>query len=370
LENTNDKKNPLKEITDRLEQGIKELFESERYRNYLNVMSKFHEYSINNMLLIAMQNPQATLIAGFNAWKKNFGRFVKRGEKSIKIIAPAPYKIKKNEDSINPETQKPIIGKDGKPVTETIEITIPAFKVVSVFDISQTEGKPLPGLDIKELTGDVNNYATFFNALKEVSPFPIDFENITDGAKGYCNFKENRIAIREDLSEAQTIKTAIHEITHAKLHNYYGEKEKNVPIEQRKNRNTKEVEAESVAYTVCQHYGIDTSDYSFTYIASWSTGRNLDELKNSLETIRTTAAELITDIDIKCKEITQQHAMYTSKTDELEQLSKFAIQKKDEIKEKEIHSSVRTVIENQPLANQQTSETQEKATVFYEPISY
>lgn len=368
MENTNDKKNPLKEITDRLEQGIKELFESEHYRNYLNVMSKFHEYSINNMVLIAMQNPQATLVAGFNAWKKNFGRFVKRGEKSIKIIAPAPYKIKKNEEAINPETQKPIIGKDGKPVTETIEITIPAFKVVSVFDISQTEGKPLPELEIKELTGDVNNYATFFNALKEVSPFPIDFENITDGAKGYCNFKESRIAINEDLSETQIIKTAIHEITHANLHNYYGEKEKNIPVEQRKNRNTKEVEAESVAYTVCQHYGIDTSDYSFTYIASWSTGRNLDELKNSLETIRTTAAGLISDIDMKCKEITQQHARSTK--GELEQLSKFAIQKKDEIQEKEICSSTRTTNEKQPLANQQTSKTQKKPTVFYEPIGY
>ena len=290
----------VREITDKLEQGLKELFESERFKEYLKTMSKFYNYSFNNTLLIAMQKPDATLIAGYTAWQRNFDRHVMKGEKGIKILAPAPYKVQEEREKLDPATQKPVLDKDGKPVTETIEVTRPAFKVVSVFDVSQTDGKELPDIAVDELTGSVENYAAFFDALKELSPVPIAFENITDGAKGYFSHVENRIAIQEGMSEIQTIKTAIHEIAHAKLHAVTpGEK---VAPEDKKDRRTKEVEAESVAYTVCQRYGIETSDYSFGYIAGWSSDKETKELKGSLETIRKTAAEMITGIDEKLKE--------------------------------------------------------------------
>ena len=290
----------VREITDKLEQGIKELFESDRFKEYLTTMSKFYNYSFNNTLLIAMQKPDATLIAGYTAWQRNFDRHVMKGEKGIRILAPAPYKVQEEQKKLDPVTQKPILDKEGKPVTETVEVTRPAFKVVSVFDVSQTDGKELPDIAVDELTGSVDNYAAFFDALKELSPVPIAFENITDGAKGYFSHVENRIAIQEGMSEIQTIKTAIHEIAHAKLHAVPpGEK---VAPEDRKDRRTKEVEAESVAYTVCQRYGIETSDYSFGYIAGWSSDKETKELKGSLETIRKTAAEMITGIDAKLKE--------------------------------------------------------------------
>lgn len=290
----------VREITDKLEQGLKELFESERFKEYLKTMSKFYNYSFNNTLLIAMQKPDATLIAGYAAWQRNFDRHVMKGEKGIKILAPAPYKVQEEREKLDPATQKPVLDKDGKPVTETVEVTRPAFKVVSVFDVSQTDGKELPDIAVDELTGSVENYAAFFDALKELSPVPIAFENITDGAKGYFSHVENRIAIQEGMSEIQTIKTAIHEIAHAKLHAVTpGEK---VAPEDKKDRRTKEVEAESVAYTVCQRYGIETSDYSFGYIAGWSSDKETKELKGSLETIRKTAAEMITGIDEKLKE--------------------------------------------------------------------
>ena len=290
----------VREITDKLEQGLKELFESERFKEYLKTMSKFYNYSFNNTLLIAMQKPDATLIAGYPAWQRNFDRHVMKGEKGIKILAPAPYKVQEERKKLDPATQKPVLDKDGKPVTETVEVTRPAFKVVSVFDVSQTDGKALPDIAVDELTGSVENYAAFFDALKELSPAPIAFENITDGAKGYFSHVENRIAIQEGMSEIQTIKTAIHEIAHAKLHAVTpGEK---VAPEDKKDRRTKEVEAESVAYTVCQRYGIETSDYSFGYIAGWSSDKETKELKGSLETIRKTAAEMITGIDEKLKE--------------------------------------------------------------------
>ena len=290
----------VREITDKLEQGLKELFESERFKEYLNTMSKFYNYSFNNTLLIAMQKPDATLIAGYTAWQRNFDRQVMKGEKGIKILAPAPYKVQEEREKLAPATQKPVLDKDGKPVTETVEVTRPAFKVVRVFDVSQTDGKALPDIAVDELTGSVENYAAFFDALKELSPAPIAFENITDGAKGYFSHVENRIAIQEGMSEIQTIKTAIHEIAHAKLHAVTpGEK---VAPEDKKDRRTKEVEAESVAYTVCQRYGIETSDYSFGYIAGWSSDKETKELKGSLETIRKTAAEMITGIDEKLKE--------------------------------------------------------------------
>ena len=291
----------LKEITDRLEQGIAELFDSERYREYLKVMSKFHNYSFNNTLLIAMQKPDASLVAGFSAWKNNFERNVMKGQKGIKIIAPSPYKIKQEMQKIDPHTQKPIIGKDGKPVTEEKEITIPAYKVVSVFDVSQTEGKELPDIAVDELTGDVDRYKDFFAALEKTSPVPIAFENIEGGSHGYYHLEDKRIAINEGMSELQTLKTAIHEIAHAKLHDI----DLNAPKDEqpRVDRRTREVEAESVAYTVCQHYGLDTSDYSFGYVAGWSSGRELSELKSSLETIRSAAAEIINSIDENLAEL-------------------------------------------------------------------
>ena len=292
----------LKEITDRLEQGIAELFDSERYKEYLKVMSKFHNYSFRNTVLIAMQKPDASLVAGFSAWKNNFERNVMRGQKGIKIIAPSPYKIKQEMQKIDPHTQKPIIGKDGKPVTEEKEVTIPAYKVVSVFDVSQTEGKELPDIAVDELTGDVDRYKDFFAALEKTSPVPIAFENIEGGSHGYYHLEDKRIAINEGMSELQTLKTAIHEIAHAKLHDI----DLNAPKDEQQphvDRRTREVEAESVAYTVCQHYGLDTSDYSFGYVAGWSSGRELSELKSSLETIRSAAAEIINSIDENLAEL-------------------------------------------------------------------
>ena len=291
----------LKEITDRLEQGIAELFDSERYKEYLKVMSKFHNYSFRNTVLIAMQKPDASLVAGFSAWKNNFERNVMKGQKGIKIIAPSPYKIKQEMQKIDPHTQKPIIGKDGKPVTEEKEVTIPAYKVVSVFDVSQTEGKELPDIAVDELTGDVDRYKDFFAALEKTSPVPIAFENIEGGSHGYYHLEDKRIAINEGMSELQTLKTAIHEIAHAKLHDI----DLNAPKDEqpRVDRRTREVEAERVAYTVCQHYGLDTSDYSFGYVAGWSSGRELSELKSSLETIRSAAAEIINSIDANFAEL-------------------------------------------------------------------
>lgn len=345
----------VREITDKLEQGIKELFESERFKEYLRTMSKFYHYSFSNTLLIAMQKPEATYVAGYTSWQRNFDRQVMKGEKGIKILAPAPYKAKEEREKIDPSTQKPVLDADGKPITETVEVMRPAFKVVSVFDISQTDGKELPDIIVDELSGSVENYTAFFEALKQDSPVPISFEDIPGGAKGYFSPIENRIAIQEGMSEIQTIKTAIHEIAHAKLHSidrpepepawkivmisdggtkrdflsgFASETEANEAAERegwrfvdenrfewrleveedtsavqemRKDRHTKEVEAESVAYTVCQRYGIETSDYSFGYIAGWSSDKETKELKGSLETIRKTAAEMIDSIDAKLK---------------------------------------------------------------------
>ena len=283
----------MKEITDRLETGIQELFESERYKAYLTTMSKFHSYSFNNTLLIAMQGGQ--LVAGYNKWRDNFHRNVKKGEKAIKILAPAPFKAKKEVQKLDAQG-RPVMGKDGKPVTEVQEIQVPAFKIVSVFDVSQTEGEPLPSIGVEELTGSVERYGEFFKALEQTSPVPIGFEDIPGGSHGYYHLTEKRIAIQAAMSELQTLKTAIHEIAHSKLHAIDPEA---LAIEQadRPDSRTREVQAESVAYAVCQYYGLDTSDYSFGYVAGWSSGKDLKELKASLETIRATAHELITTID-------------------------------------------------------------------------
>ena len=295
----------MKEITDRLEAGIQALFESEQYKAYLTAMSKFHNYSFDNTLLIAMQKPDASLVAGFGKWRDDFERHVKRGEKGIKILAPSPYKVKKQMEKIDPATQKPVIGADGKPVTEEREIEIPVFRVVTVFDVSQTEGKEIPDIAVAELNGSVEQYQDFFAALEKASPVPIAFENIEGGAHGYYHLEEKRIAIDEGMSELQTLKTAIHEIAHAKLHAI----DKDAPATEqadRPDRRTREVQAESVAYAVCQHYGLDTSDYSFGYVAGWSSGRELSELKASLETIRKAANELITDIDGHLAQLQQE----------------------------------------------------------------
>ena len=294
----------VREITDKLEQGIKELFESERFKEYLRTMSKFYNYSFNNTLLIAMQKPEATYVAGYTSWQRNFDRQVMKGEKGIKILAPAPYKAQEEREKIDPLTQKPVIGADGKAVTETVEVLRPAFKVVSVFDVSQTDGKELPDIIVDELKGTVENYEAFLDALRQESPVPISFEDIPGGAKGFFSPVESRIAIQEGMSEIQTVKTAIHEIAHAKLHAVKPD-EKAAP-EDKKDRHTKEVEAESVAYTVCQRYGIETSDYSFGYIAGWSSGKETKELKGSLDTIRRTAAEMIESIDAKLKVLTAE----------------------------------------------------------------
>lgn len=298
---TNEK---IKEITDRLEQGIQDLFDNDRFKEYLQVMSKFHNYSFNNTLLIAMQKPDATFVAGYTSWKKDYGRQVVSQAKSIKVLAPSPYKIKKEVDKIDPKTNKPMTDKNGKPVKEETEITVPAFKVVSVFDVSQTEGKELPTIGVDELTGNVEQYADFFKATEQASPVPVGFEKIKSGAKGYYSQTDKRIAINEGMSELQNLKTLIHEIAHAKLHDI----DLNAPAKEqadRPDRRTREVQAESIAYTVCQHYGLDTSDYSFAYVAEWSSGRELSELKASLKTIRDTAAGLIADIDKNFAELTQ-----------------------------------------------------------------
>ena len=292
----------MKEITDRLETGIQELFESERYIAYLTSMAKFHSYSFNNTLLIAMQGGQ--LVAGYNKWRDDFHRNVKRGEKGIKILAPAPYKVKKEMPKLDEQGQ-PVMDKDGKPLTEVQETQVPAFKIVSVFDVSQTEGEPLPSIGVDELAGNVEQYEDFFKALEQTSPVPMAFEDIPGGSHGYYHLTEKRIAIQENMSELQTLKTAIHEIAHAKLHAI----DPDAPVTKQADRpdsRTREVQAESVAYAVCQHYGLDTSDYSFGYVAGWSSGKDLKELRASLETIRATAHELITTIDGHLAELQQQ----------------------------------------------------------------
>ena len=292
----------VKEITDRLEQGVQAIFDSDRYKEFLTAMSKFHDYSLNNTILIAMQG--GNLVKGFRQWEKEFDRHVKSGEKGIKIFAPAPYKVKKLVDKIDPETRKPILDREGKAVKEEKEITVPAFKVVTVFDISQTEGKEFPDLSVKPLLADVEQYEDFFAALEKASPVPIVFEQITNGANGYFSLTDKRIAIKEGVSELQAVKTAIHEIAHAKLHDV----DLNAPPEQqnRVDRHTREVQAESVAYTVCQHFGLDTSDYSFGYVAGWSSDKEMTELKASLETIQATAKELINEIEGHFTELQQK----------------------------------------------------------------
>ena len=307
-------KQKVKEITDKLEEGLKELFESEKYKSYLSTMSKFHNYSFNNTLLIAMQKPEATLVAGYQAWQKNFNRHVNRGEKGIRILAPAPYTIKEERDKLDPVTGEVMLDKDGMPQTEEVEIKIPAFRAVSVFDVSQTSGEPLPELEAKELLSTVEGYEDFIKAVTFVAPAPIGFEDIPGDSKGYFSTEENRIAVQEGMSESQTLKTMVHETAHSLLHNKEVNKED--ILAPAKDRNTKEVEAESIAFTVCNHFGIDTSEYSFGYIAGWSSGRDMKELKSSLDIIRRTASELITGIEEQLREIQRDREMMQEQSQE------------------------------------------------------
>ena len=295
-------KQKVQEITDKLEEGLKELFESEKYKTYLSTMSKFHNYSFNNTLLIAMQKPEATLVAGYKAWQKNFERHVNKGEKAIRILAPAPYKIKEERDKLDPVTGEMMFDENGMPQKEQVEVTIPAFRAVSVFDVSQTDGKPIPELEAQELLSTVAGYEDFVQALMNVAPVPIGFEDIPGDSKGYFHTEEKRIAVQENMSESQTLKTMVHEVAHSMLHNKEINRDDLIE-EPAKDRNTKEVEAESVAYTVCQHFGIDTSDYSFGYIAGWSSGKDMKELKSSLDTIRKTTSELVTGIEGALREL-------------------------------------------------------------------
>ena len=306
-------KQKVKEITDRLEEGLKELFEGEKYKSYLNTMSKFHNYSANNIRLIEEQCPDATYVAGYKAWQRNFERHVNKGERGIRILAPAPYKIKEEQEKIDPVTNEPVLDRDGMPVMEEVEIKIPAFRVVTVFDYSQTDGKELPGLGVNELHGNVERYQDFMEALERVSPVPIRYEEMEGDRKGYFIDLSRPIAIKEGMSEAQTAKTGVHEVAHAKLHAREAEQDTEKAVY--KDRETKEVEAESIAYTVCQHFGIDTSDYSFGYIAGWSSGKEMPELKSSLDTIRRTSSELIKGIEAQLLEIEKERAAEQSQED-------------------------------------------------------
>ena len=277
----------MKELTDRLEQGIRDVFQSRQYQEYLQVMAKFYDYSFNNVLLIAMQKPDASLVAGYTAWQKQFGRHVKKGEKGIRILAPMFWKKKGEESKKTAEQPEE---------EEKAEKILTGFTVVSVFDISQTEGKELPTYGVPMLQGDVEGYAEFFQAAREVSPVPVSFEAIQGEAHGYYHQMEKRIAVAEGMGELQNVKTLLHEIAHAKLHALDPDTKKG---QEALDRHTKEVQTESVAYVVCQHYGLDTSEYSFAYVAGWSSGRELPELRSSLETIRSTAREMITGIDAR-----------------------------------------------------------------------
>ena len=304
----------LQEITAGIEQGIKELFESEKYMRYLSVMSKFHRYSVNNTMLIYMQKPEATLVAGFNKWKNQFERHVKKGEHGITIIAPTPYKKKIEEMKRDPDTHAPILDADGKAVMEEKEIEIPMFRPVKVFDVSQTDGKPLPEL-ASSLSGTVPHYEAFLEAVRRSAPVPIEFEPMADNTDGYFSSDKQRIAIREGMSEVQTVSATVHEVAHSKLHDRQKIQETSAAGDNAsdqpkpKDRNTEEVEAESISYAVCQYFGIQTGENSFGYIASWSKDKDLKELRASLETINKTSCELINDIERNYKEICKERGI-------------------------------------------------------------
>lgn len=315
-------KDRMREIVDSIENGIKELFESDKYQQYLSTMSRFHRYSVNNTMLIYMQRPDATHVAGFNKWRDQFGRNVLKGEKGIRIIAPTPYKKKVEEIKTDPETNAPVLDADGKAIIEEKEIRIPMFKVVSVFDVSQTAGKPLPQL-AADLSGNVQQYEVFMEALRRASPVPMEIKPVARDTDGFFSIKAQSITIRAGMSEVQTVCAAVHEIAHAKLHDYEHMTEladdgETILVPGEKSRNTEEVEAESISYAVCQYYGIETGENSFGYIATWSKGKELKELRASLETINKTASELITDIDRNFAEICKERGISVEKSEQSE----------------------------------------------------
>ena len=281
----------VKALTDQLETGVKAVFESEKYKAYLNAMSKFHHYSFGNVMLILMQCSEASMVAGYTTWKKQFGRTVKKGEHGIMILAPAPYKRLVETEKIDPLTKAPILDANGDPVRETDYIVQQNFKVVYVFDVSQTEGRELPSLGVEELSGEVEHFARIFAAVEALSPVPVEYRP-AQKSKGCYSHWEQKIYLNRGMSQVQTLKTLIHETAHALLHAR--------PEAADKDRHTKEVEAESIAYVVCQHFGIDTADYSFPYVTSWSKNKELPELKASLECISKTASKMIEDITEKC----------------------------------------------------------------------
>ena len=292
IESRDKRADELHQITDKLEKGVKDVFQSDKYKQFLNVMAKFPRYSVNNTMLIMMQRPDAQLCQSFTGWKQ-MGRYVKKGEKGISILAPAPYKIEREQTKLD-EKGRPVFDADGEPVKEKVEVTIRAFKVVKTFDLSQTDGKELPTIGPSELVGNIEGYPKLLQALQEISPVPVSFELIDGDAKGFYHLEDKKIVVQDGMSEVQTIKTLLHEMAHQKLHD-----KDNVPEAKDISRNGKEVEAESVAYIVCQHYGINTSDYSFSYVAGWSEGKETPELKASLDKIRQTASEFIYQIDQK-----------------------------------------------------------------------
>ncbi|MBM6871587.1 LPD16 domain-containing protein [Pseudoflavonifractor phocaeensis] len=320
----------LQQITAGIEQGIQELFESEKYMRYLSVMSRFHRYSVNNTMLIYMQKPDATLVAGYNKWKNQFERHVKRGEHGITIIAPTPFKKKIEEQKLDPDTKAPMLDAEGKVIMEEREVEIPMFRPVKVFDVSQTDGKPLPEL-ASTLSGSVQNYEAFMEALRRSAPVPLSVEPMAANMDGFFSPDRQRIAIREGMSEVQTVSAAVHEIAHSKLHNYAKAQEeaaragdKEPP--KKKDRNTEEVEAESISYAVCQYYGIQTGENSFGYIANWSQGKELPELRASLETINKAAGELIADIDRHYKVICKERGIDLTAAPEPEQAHPQAVE--------------------------------------------
>ena len=311
----------LKEITDRIEAGIRDIFESgdmEKYRNYLRTMSRFHNYSLNNQALIHLQRPDATFVAGYNRWRDKFSRHVLRGEKGITIIAPTPYKKKIEQEKLDPDTRLPILDADGKVITEEKEIEIPMFRPVKVFDYAQTDGKPLPervASPVANLTGSVENYGAFMEALRRSSPVPVEFKPLSAEMDGYFSPKSQSITLREGMSEVQTVSAAVHEIAHAKLHNYGLQQ---VAERKAKSRNTEEVEAESISFMVCAYFGIETGANSFGYVATWSKNAELPEFRASLDTISKTANGIITDVEKHFAEVCKERGIELPKDTEYE----------------------------------------------------
>ena len=290
-----DKTAEMKELTEKLEEGVKRFISSDHYKEYLDTMRKFHTYSFNNIILILSQMPQATRVAGFVSWKRDFHRHVKKGERGIRIIAPAPRKVKREQDAFDILTGKPVLDASGNPKKEIVEVTIPFFKATTVFDVSQTTGAPLPELEVAELEGEVRDYAKYLDAVRRIAPVPVRFDTVKGGAKGYFSRQNQEIVINQGMSEMQTMKTLIHELAHSVLHNAD-------VLDDASTRQTREVEAESVAYTVCAYFGLDTSDYSFAYVGTWSAGKDISVLRDSMEKIRITAGDLIGKIEEQVKE--------------------------------------------------------------------